>query len=168
MNGATFWPASTNTYEGQPERYAVDAKRSCIYMNCEDKDRAAVVDLKAHKTVAKRQSLCWQDGPHGQSLDQGAGYLFVACSTQAEVLDVGHNGEKLSSIDIGDGVDDQAYSPTTHMLYVGAAKDALLTAARGRYDRQAQPGCSAPDPRVRSQLGRHERRHSVSRALDAG
>jgi DNA-binding beta-propeller fold protein YncE len=63
-------------------------------------------------------------------VDQDAGFLFVACSTQAEVLDAAHNGEKLSSINTGDGVDDLSYSPATHMLYVGAAKDARLTVAR--------------------------------------
>jgi DNA-binding beta-propeller fold protein YncE len=63
-------------------------------------------------------------------VDQDSGYLFVACSTRAEVLDAGHSGEKLSSINTGDGVDDLNYSPATHTLYVGAAKDARLTVAR--------------------------------------
>jgi hypothetical protein len=54
----------------------------------------------------------------------------VACSTRAEVLDAGHNGEKLSTIDTGDGVDDLSYSPATHTLYVGAARAAQLTVAR--------------------------------------
>jgi DNA-binding beta-propeller fold protein YncE len=118
------------TFEGRPEGYAVDAKRGRFYMNYEDKDLTTAIDLKTHKTVAKWQSSCGEDGPHGLSVDQDAGYLFVACSTRAEVLDAGHNGEKLSSIDTGDGVDDLNYSPATHMLYVGAAKDARLTVAR--------------------------------------
>jgi len=118
------------TFEGRPEGYAVDAKRGRLYMNYEDKDLTTAIDLKTHKTVAKWQSSCGEDGPHGLSVDQDAGYLFVACSTRAEVLDAGHNGEKLSSIDTGDGVDDLNYSPSTHMLYVGAAKDARLTVAR--------------------------------------
>jgi DNA-binding beta-propeller fold protein YncE len=80
--------------------------------------------------VAKWPSSCGEDGPHGLSVDQNTGYLFVACSTRAEVLDAGHNGAKLSSIDTGAGVDDLNYSPATHMLYVGAAKDARLTVAR--------------------------------------
>ena len=63
-------------------------------------------------------------------MDQDSGYLFVACSTRAAVLDAGHGGERLSSIDTGDGVDDLNYSPSTHLLYVGAAKDARLTVAR--------------------------------------
>jgi len=118
------------TFEGRPEGYAVDAKRGRLYMNYEDKDLTTAIDLRTHKTVAKWQSSCGEDGPHGLSVDQDAGYLFVACSTRAEVLDAGHNGEKLSSIDTGDGVDDLNYSPFTHMLYVGAAKDARLTVAR--------------------------------------
>jgi DNA-binding beta-propeller fold protein YncE len=118
------------TFEGQPEGYAVDTKRGRFYMNYEDKDLTTAIDLKTRKTVAKWQPSCGEDGPHGLSLDQNAGFLFVACSTQAEVLDAGHNGEKLSSINTGDGVDDLHYSPVTHMLYVGAAKDARLTVAR--------------------------------------
>src|SRR3984893_273738 len=118
------------TFEGQPEGYAVEAKRGRLYMNYEDKDLTTAIDLKTHKTVAKWPSSCGEDGPHGLSIDQSTGFLFVACSTQAEVLDAGHNGEKLSSINTGDGVDDLAYSPVTHSLYVGAAKDAKLTVAR--------------------------------------
>jgi DNA-binding beta-propeller fold protein YncE len=118
------------TFEGRPEGYAVDSKRGRLYMNYEDKDLTTAIDLKTHKTVAKWQSSCGEDGPHGLSVDQDSGHLFVACSTRAEVLDAAHNGEKLSSIDTGDGVDDLHYSPTTHMLYVGAAKDSRLTVAR--------------------------------------
>jgi DNA-binding beta-propeller fold protein YncE len=118
------------TFEGRPEGYAVDAKRSRLYMNYEDKDLTTAIDLKTHKTIAEWQSSCGADGPHGLSVDQETGYLFVACSTRAEVLDTGHNGEKLSSIDTGDGVDDLNYSSATHLLYVGAAKDARLVVAR--------------------------------------
>lgn len=118
------------TFEGRPEGYAVDAKRGRLYMNYEDKDLTTAIDLKTRKTVAKWPSSCGEDGPHGISVDENSGFLFVACSTRAEVLDVRHNGKQLSSIDTGDGVDDLNYSPATHTLYVGAAKDAKLTIAR--------------------------------------
>jgi DNA-binding beta-propeller fold protein YncE len=118
------------TFAGQPEGYAVDAKRGRLYMNYEDKDLTTAIDLKTRETVAKWPASCGEDGPHGLSIDQSSGFLFVACSTQAEVLNAGHNGEKLSSINTGDGVDDLAYSPVTHMLYVGAAKEARLTVAQ--------------------------------------
>lgn len=118
------------TFEGRPEGYAVDEKRGVLYMNYEDKDVTTAIDVKTHKTVAKWQASCGEDGPHGLSVDEKSGYLFVACSTQAEVLNAGGKGEKLSSIATGDGVDDLKYSPVTRMLYVGAAKDGRLTVAQ--------------------------------------
>jgi len=118
------------TFEGRPEGYAVDAKRGRLYMNYEDKDLTTAIDLKSRRTVAKWPSGCGEDGPHGIAVDQNGGFVFVACSTRAEVLDAGHNGERLSTIDTGDGVDDLNYSAATHTLYVGAAKVAQLTIAR--------------------------------------
>ena len=118
------------TFDGRPEGYAVDAKRGRLYMNYEDKDITTAIDLKSHKTVAKWQANCGPDGPHGLQIDQTTGYLFVACSTQAKVLNAGANGEQLSAINTGDGVDDINYQPATHMLTIGSAKDGNLTIAR--------------------------------------
>jgi phosphoribosylformylglycinamidine (FGAM) synthase-like enzyme len=117
------------TYEGNPEGYAVDAKRGRFYTNMEDKDQTLAIDLKTHKTLATWNPSCGKEGPHGLRLDATDGHLFVACSTLAEVLDVGHDGAVLSMVDTGDGVDDIDYAPATHMLYVGAAKAAKLTIA---------------------------------------
>jgi DNA-binding beta-propeller fold protein YncE len=118
------------TFDGNPEGFAVDAKRGRFYTNLEDKDRTLAIDLATHKTVATWNPSCGEDGPHGLRIDAAAGQLFVACSARAEVLDAAHDGSVLSSIDTGDGVDDIDYSPATHLLYVGAAKAGLLTIAR--------------------------------------
>jgi DNA-binding beta-propeller fold protein YncE len=155
------------TFEGRPEGYAVDAKRGRLYMNYEDKDLTTAIDLKTHKTVAKWPSSCGEDGPHGISVDQDAGLLFVACSTRAEVLDAGHNGEKLSSIDTGNGVDDLTYSPATHILYVGAARDARLTVARVDAAGKLSLIAQVPTGRGRSQWSRHQGRYGLSGALVA-
>ncbi|HZU23816.1 MAG TPA: hypothetical protein VE998_13375 [Terriglobales bacterium] len=142
LDSSTLNQKEKLTFQGRPEGYAVDARRGRFYMNYEDKDVTTAIDIKSRKTVATWPSSCGEDGPHGISVDQQAGFLFVACSTRAEVLDAGHNGEKLSSIDTGDGVDDLSYSPATHMLYVGAARDARLTVAKvdsaGRLTQVAQ------------------------------
>jgi len=118
------------TFEGNPEGYAVDAKRGRFYTNLEDKDRTLAIDLKTQKTVATWNPSCGKEGPHGLGLDATAGHLFVACSTLAEVLDAGRDGAVLSMVDTGDGVDDINYAPATHLLYVGAARAAKLTIAR--------------------------------------
>jgi DNA-binding beta-propeller fold protein YncE len=130
LDSATLAQKEKLTFDGRPEGYAVDSKRGLLYMNYEDKDVTTAIDLKTRKTVAKWPSSCGEDGPHGISIDQEANFIFVACSTRAQVLDGGHSGEKLSSIDTGDGVDDLNYSPSTHTLYVGAARAAQLTVAQ--------------------------------------
>ena len=130
LDSKTLAQKARLAYEGDPEGYAVDPVRGRFYTNLEDMDRTLAIDLKTHKTVAMWNPSCGKEGPHGLGLDAKAGHLFIACSTLAEVMDVGHDGAVLSMVDTGDGVDDIHYEPATHMLYVGAAKDAKLTIAR--------------------------------------
>lgn len=129
LDAATLDEKTKLTYEGNPEGFAVDARRGRFYTNLEDKDRTLAIDLKTRKTVATWNPSCGEDGPHGLRVDAAAGRLFVACSARVEDLDTG-TGKTLSSVDTGDGVDDIDYSPASHLLYVGAARAGRLTVAR--------------------------------------
>ena len=129
LDAATLNEKAKLTFEGNPEGFAVDGKRGRFYTNMEDKDLTLAIDLTTHKTVGTWKSTCGADGPHGLRVDEKAGHLFIACSTRTEVMDVGHEGAVLSSIDTGDGVDDLDFAPATHTVYVGAAKAGLLTVA---------------------------------------
>ena len=130
LDADTLHQKSKLTYEGNPEGFAVDANRARFYTNLEDKDKTLAIDLRSHRTIATWNPNCGSEGPHGLRVDETSGFLFVACSARAEVLDAAHNGQVLSSIDTGDGVDDIDYAPAGHMLYVGAAKAAKLTIAK--------------------------------------
>jgi DNA-binding beta-propeller fold protein YncE len=130
LDGKTLEEKAKITFDGNPEGFAVDAKRGRFYTNLEDKDQTLAIDLATHRTMATWKPACGEDGPHGLRVDEKAGLLFVACSTRVEVLDAEHDGKVLSSIDTGDGVDDIDYSPATHLLYVGAAKAGQLTIAQ--------------------------------------
>lgn len=130
LDASTLTQKARLAFDGQPEGFAVDATRGRFYTNLEDKDRTLAIDLRTHETVATWNSSCGEDGPHGLRVDEKAGFLFVGCSARAEVLDVGHAGAVLSSVDTGDGVDDLDYAPATHLLYVGAARAAQLTVAQ--------------------------------------
>jgi len=129
LDATTLVQKEKLTFEGNPEGFAVDATRGRFYTNMEDKDLTLAIDLKSHKTVATWKPACGEDGPHGIKLAEKDGYLLVACSTKTEVLDVGHTGTVLSSVDTGDGVDDLDYVSSTRTVYVGAAKAAQLTVA---------------------------------------
>jgi DNA-binding beta-propeller fold protein YncE len=129
LDEATLAEKAKLTFDGNPEGFAVDARRGRFYTNLEDKDRTLAIDYKTHQTVATWLPSCGADGPHGLRADAQAGQLFVACSTRVEVLDAAHDGAVLSSLDTGDGVDDIDYAPATHLLYVGAARAGQLTIA---------------------------------------
>ena len=118
------------TYDGNPEGFAVDGPHGRFYTNLEDKDVTLAIDLGTRKTLETWKSGCGEDGPHGLRVDPASHQLFVACSARAEVMDTAHGGQVLSSIDTGDGVDDIDYSPTAHLLYVGASRAGQLTVAR--------------------------------------
>ena len=130
LDAKTLEEKAKLTFDGNPEGFAVDAKRGRFYTNLEDKDLTLAIDLATHKIVATWKPGCGEDGPHGLRVDANAGQLFVACDARVEVLDAGHAGEVLSSVDTGEGVDDIDYAPATHLLYVGAAKAGQLTVAR--------------------------------------
>lgn len=130
LDGATLVQKAKISFDGQPEGFAVDPVRGRFYTNLEDKDRTLAIDLKTRQTVATWEPKCGQDGPHGLRLDAKAGLLFVACDARTEALDVAHDGAVLSSVDTGDGVDDLDYSPSSRLLYMGAAKAGKLTVAR--------------------------------------
>jgi DNA-binding beta-propeller fold protein YncE len=130
LDASTLMQKAKLTFPGNPEGYAVDAKRGRFYTNLEDKDRTVAVDLKTHTTVATWNPACGGGGPHGLGLDEAAGHLFIGCDAVAEVMNVGGDGAVLSKVDTGDGVDDINYAPATHLLYVGAARAAKLTIAR--------------------------------------
>jgi DNA-binding beta-propeller fold protein YncE len=113
-------------FEGEPEGFAVDAKRRRFYTNLEDKDLTLAIDIASHATVATWHPACGEDGPHGLRFSDRL--LFVACSAKAETIDV-ETGAVVGTVATGDGVDDLDYAAATRTLYVGAAKAGTLTIA---------------------------------------
>ena len=117
------------TFDGEPEGFAVDDARGIFYTNLEDKDRTLAIDIKAHQVVKTWMPSCGEDGPKGLGHDHALNFLFVACADKVKVLDAGHDGKILSTIETGDGVDNIDYVEARHQLFVGAAKAAKLTVA---------------------------------------
>jgi hypothetical protein len=121
-------PKTRIALEGKPEGYAVDDARGVFYTNLEDKDKTLVLDVKTHKVIATFAADCGEQGPRGLAVDGGRGLLFVACTDHVEVLlDVAHNGNVLSKMDTGAGVDNIDYLEGKGQLYVAAGKAAVLS-----------------------------------------
>lgn len=89
---------------GKPEFLAA-GNAGKVYINLEDKDQLAVVDLRARKVLAH-----WPVAPGGEpvglSLDKQKGHLFIGCRKPQKMIVMStEDGKILASLPIGAGVD---------------------------------------------------------------
>jgi DNA-binding beta-propeller fold protein YncE len=110
---------------GKPEFLAVDGKGKA-FVNLEDKDLVAEVDLKSMKVIAK-----WPTSPGGTpvglSIDPVKGRLFVGCRKPQKLIVMStDDGKVLSDIPIGAGVDATGYAGDVF----ASCRDGTLTVAR--------------------------------------
>ena len=89
---------------GAPEFLAADGAGK-VFVNLEDKDLVAVVDLKTREVVA-RWSVSPGGAPVGMALDHEHQTLIIGCrKPQKMILMSAENGKVLSELPIGSGVD---------------------------------------------------------------
>jgi len=110
------------------EGFAVDNQRGRFYTSLEERGDTVGIDVRSHQIAVRFHSGC--DEPHGLTLDEAGGILFVACMARVVSLDVAHNGEVLGSIETGNGLDNIDYLPSRHLLFAAAADAAVLTLAQ--------------------------------------
>lgn len=89
---------------GKPEFLASDGAGK-VYVNLEDKDKVAVVDMKTRKVIAD-----WPVAPGGEpvgmSIDRREGYLFIGCRKPQKLIVMStHGGKIVADLPIGAGVD---------------------------------------------------------------
>ena len=123
------------TLEGDPEGYAIDTARGIFYTNLEDKDRTLAIDAKAHKILASWNCECGEKGPRGLALDEQHRHLFVACATEGiKTLDVGKDGAILSTVRVGEGVDNIDWLASKRLVYAATAKEGKLVVIKAADD----------------------------------
>jgi len=89
---------------GKPEFLATDGKGKA-YVNLEDKDLVAVVDLKQRK-VLNRWPVAPGGAPVGMAMDHKNRLLFIGCrNPQKMIVMDADNGKVLADLPIGVGVD---------------------------------------------------------------
>ena len=89
---------------GAPEFLATDGQGR-IYINLEDKDVVAVVDLQTRKVIA-RWPVAPGGSPVGMSMDAGKNRLFIGCRKPQKLIVMSTQGGKVeASLPIGAGVD---------------------------------------------------------------
>ena len=128
---------------GKPEFLAADG-HGHVFVNLEDKDEVAAVDLKAMKVTA-RYKLGKGTGPAGLAIDAEHGRLFVGChNSEMVVLDTA-DGHVLAELPIGNGNDACAFDDGTAFA---SCNDATMTLVK-----ETSPGQFAVTATVKTAQG---------------
>lgn len=109
---------------GTLEAAAVDGEGRA-FVNVEDKNQIAVIDIGKREVVA-RYALPGCEGPTGIAYAASEKLLISACDGIAEVV-AAETGKVVDQIKIGDGADGVAYDPTRHLAFVPAGKSGTLS-----------------------------------------
>jgi DNA-binding beta-propeller fold protein YncE len=128
---------------GKPEYLAVDG-HGRAYVNLEDKDMVAVVDLKAAKVVAK-----WPTAPGGSpvglAIDPANGRLFIGCRRPQKLIVMSTaDGKILADLPIGSGVDATGFAGDAY----ASCGDGTLTVVR-----EVQPGQFSAIQQLKTAVG---------------
>lgn len=109
---------------GKPET-AVSNNEGTLFVNIEDKNLVAVVDLKTMKLV-KSMPLDGGEEPTGLAYDNETKRLFTGCDKLLVVLDA-VSGKVVKKITIGEGCDGVAFDNATKTIFTSNGEDGTMT-----------------------------------------
>jgi len=116
---------STVALPGRPE-FAVADGHGTLYLNLEDKNSLARVDLAAGKVTAVwPMAPC--DGPTGLALDARHGRLFSVCDNGWMIVTDAHDGHQVAKLAMGKGPDAVIYDDARHVVLGSAGADGVLS-----------------------------------------
>ena len=118
---------------GGPESLTSDGNGK-VYINLEDKNVVAVVDLKARKVTAQWPVLPGRH-PVGIALDASAHKLFIGCRNPQKLIVMdAENGEIEASLPIGAGIDGTAFSNGHVFVSCGDGTLAIASNKSGKFE----------------------------------
>jgi YVTN family beta-propeller protein len=107
---------------GRPEEATSDGEGN-VFVNLEDKNEIAVVDLRTH-SVAHHWSLSPGEGPTGLAYDKSTKRLFAGCEKQLIVMNA-ENGTVVDKIKIGNGCDGVAFDNKQKLIFTSNGEGTL-------------------------------------------
>jgi len=126
INGKDGSVVGTIDLGGAPEQAQSDGQGH-LYVDIEDKDNVAVVDVNTLKVTAHYDLGGKGGGPGGLGLDAKNHILFVFChNPQTCVVLDANDGKILATLPIGNGTDGGGFNPTT-MEAFSSQRDGTLT-----------------------------------------
>jgi DNA-binding beta-propeller fold protein YncE len=118
----------------KPETGVADAAMNRVFVNQEDKNAVAEIDLKAHKLITT-----WPIAPGesatGMAMDHELHRLIIGGSNSKMIMMNADTGAIVSTVDCGQGVDAAAFDPGTHLGFVSGGGSGTVTVARVEADK---------------------------------
>lgn len=127
INPKTNSVIATIDIGGKPEE-AASNERGKLFVNLEDKNEIAAVDLKKY-SVINHWSLNGSEGPTGLAYDKKTDRLFAGCEKYLVVMNAG-NGKVVTRLPIGDGCDGVAFDPKRKIIYSSNGQSGSITAIK--------------------------------------
>lgn len=121
IDPATGKIADSIALDGKPET-AVSDNAGKIFVNIEDKNKIAVVDIRNKKVVGN-----WPlgaEGPTGLAIDLKTKRLFAGCDKQLVVVDAA-GGAVVTKIPIGDGCDGVGFDENKGLIFASCGEGKL-------------------------------------------
>jgi len=126
LDTATGDIAGTLTLDGAPEQSALDGKGK-MFIDLEDKDAIAVVDVRTLKLVTTYDIKSAGGGCAGLALDAKNGILFASCRDKNNMIIVNAaTGKIITALPTGQGSDGAVFNPAT-MEAFSSQGDGTLT-----------------------------------------
>src|SRR6185437_3332607 len=112
--------------DGKPEEAASNGKGK-LFVNLEDKNEIAVVDLKTFKVIGG-WPLAPGEGPSGLAIDTKTNRLFSGCS-ESKLLIVmdATNGKIIDKLPIGEGSDGTTFDANKEIIFVPNGRDGTIS-----------------------------------------
>ena len=116
---------STIAVPGRPE-FAVTDGHGVVYLNLEDKNALARVDLAAGKVTAV-WAMAPCGGPTGLALDAQHGRLFSVCDNGWMIVTDAHDGHQVAKVEVGKGPDAVIFDAARHVVLSSGGDEGVLS-----------------------------------------
>jgi len=119
---------------GKPETGVADADVNRVYVNLENKNEIAVIDMKERKVVAN-WPIAPGTGASGLAIDTKLHRLIIGCGNSKMVMMDSTSGKVVADVACGQGVDAAAFDPGTNIGFVSAGGSGTVTVAKVETDK---------------------------------
>jgi len=139
-SNATAIDAASGTVVGTVEldskkpEFAVADGKGTLYVNLQDKNEILAIDTQELK-IKGRWAIGHGDQPTALAMDKEKNHLFIGCRNAVMVIMDATNGNIISELPIGPGVDAATYDPSAKLVFT-ANSNGTVTAIRQLKDNQ--------------------------------